>query len=346
MTRTRGLGRALGAAMLAAAAGSTTGSSEEDRRAAPDALPAWEAEGPAPRARLFAPGLVSTGDDDAHVTFSSDGRRVYFLKNTPDFRHWTIAVVEWDGRAWSEPRVAPFSGRWAEGDVSFAPDGETAYFVSTRPVAAGGEARADTDVWRLRRTGQGWGAPEHVPELSSNGFEWYPNLTADGWLYFGSERAEGNLGPPGTSDLWRARLDGDRFAAPENLGPRLNTVGQDIEPWISGDGRLLLFASNGRADTRGSYDIYVSHRCADGWSAPRNLGAEVNSPGWDFGPRPSPDGRFLFFTSNRATTDRPPDHALGFDAVLRRLRSPGNGLRDVYVIETASLDLRPSCGER
>jgi hypothetical protein len=119
--------------------------------AAPQALPAWEAEGPAPRARLFAPGLISTGDDDAHVTFSPDGRQVYFLKNTPDFRHWTIAVVGWDGRAWGVPRVAPFSGRWAEGDLSFAPDGRTAYFVSTRPVAAGAEAKADTDVWRLRR---------------------------------------------------------------------------------------------------------------------------------------------------------------------------------------------------
>ena len=104
--------------------------------------------------------------------------------------------------------------------------------------------------------------------------------------------------------------------APENLGPVLNTAGQDIEPWISADGRLLLFASNGRKDTLGSYDIYASHRCGEVWSAPCNLGSEVNSPAWDFGPRPSPDGRFLFFTSNRIATDRPPERALRFDALL------------------------------
>jgi len=307
------------------------------------ALPAWEAEGPAPHARLFAPGVISTGDDDAHVTFSPDGRQVYFLKNTPDFRHWTIAVVEWSGQAWGQPRVAPFSGRWAEGDLSFAPDGASAYFVSTRPVATGSEARGDTDIWRLRRTGDGWGEPEHVPELSSDGFEWYPNMTADGWLYFGSERAERNLGKAGTSDLWRARLQAGRFSAPENLGPVLNSAGQDIEPWISADGRLLLFASNGRPDTRGSYDLYVSHRCGESWSAPRNLGAEVNSSAWDFGPRPSPDGRFLFFTSNRAANDLPADRALSFDELLERVRAPGNGLRDVYRIETKALDLTSPC---
>jgi hypothetical protein len=313
---------------------------------APGTVPAWEAEGPAPTARLFAPGVISTGDDDAHVTFSPDGRHAYFLKNTPDFRHWTIAVVDWNGRGWGEPRVAPFSGRWAEGDLSFAPDGKTAYFVSTRPVAAGAGAKPDTDIWRLRRAADGWGEPEHVGELASDGFEWYPNLTADGWLYFGSERAEGNRGAPGTSDLWRARLHDGRFSAPENLGPALNTAGQDIEPWVSADGRMLLFASNGRADTRGSYDIYVSHLCAGGWSGPRNLGAEVNSSGWDFGPRPSPDGRYLFFTSNRVASDRPPERALSFDALLRTIRAPGNGLRDVYAIETAALALASPCADR
>jgi hypothetical protein len=311
--------------------------------APPRGLAAWEAGVLAPGARLFAPGVISTGDDDAHVTFSADGRHVYFLKNTPDFSHWTIAVVEWNGRTWGTPRVAPFSGRWAEGDLSFAPDGRTAYFVSTRPVAEGAEARSDTDIWRLSRSGDGWGPPEHIAELSSDGFEWYPNMTTDGWLYFGSERAEGNLGRAGTSDLWRARLQAGRFAAPENLGPVLNTAGQDIEPWISADGRLLLFASNGRPDTRGSYDIYASHRCGEAWSAPRNLGPEVNSSAWDFGPRPSPDGRFLFFTSNRVAADRPPERALSFEQLLSRVRAPGNGLRDVYRIPTNALELRPPC---
>ncbi len=71
----------------------------------------------------------------------------------------------------------------------------------------------------------------------------------------------------------------------------------------------------------------------------------MNSPAWEFGPRPSPDGRFLFFTSNRSTVDRPPDRALSFAELVARIRAPGNGLRDVYRIQTDVLDLRPACAE-
>jgi Tol biopolymer transport system component len=306
----------------------------------------WAAPGPAPEATLFAPGLVSTGDDDAHVTFSPDGRELYFLKDTPDFRHWTIVVATWNGRTWGEPRVAPFSGRWGDGDLSYAPDGRTAWFVSNRPTTPSGPPRADTDIWRLRRSSAGeWSAPEHVAELASTGSEWFPNMTADGWLYFGSERRDGNLGAPDTSDLWRARLVDDHFEPPENLGSVINTRGQDIEPWISYDGRLLVFASSGRADTRGSYDLYASYLCGDRWSEPRHLGAGVNSAGWDFGPRMSPDGTYFFFTSNRGTTDQALARAPSYAELVDRIRSPGNGLRDVYRVETAALDLRSPCAD-
>lgn len=312
--------------------------------AAGSASPAWTFGGPAAHPMVFAPGVISTGDDDAHITFDPDGRHVYFLKDAPDFSFWAIAVVEWDGSAWGAPRIAPFSGRWGDGDLSFAPDGKTAYFVSTRPVAAAQPARDDTEIWRLRRKSGGpWGEPEHVAELSSPGSEWFPNMTADGWLYFGSERPEGNKGRPGTSDLWRAKLDGDRFGPPENLGAVVNSIGQDIEPWVSADGSMMIFASNARQGGRGIYDLYVTHRCGETWSEPRNLGDEVNTPGWEFGPRMSPDGRSLFFTSSRGFTAQPLEKALSYEELVRKIREPGNGLRDVYRVDTSALDLSSNC---
>lgn len=291
---------------------------------------------------LVAPGIVSTGDDEAHATVSPDGRLLYFLKDAPDFSRWTIVVSARAGDSWGAPEVAPFSGRDSDADLSFAPGGELAYFVSTRPTDGGDSPRADTEIWRLRRRGDAWGQPEHVAELGSEGNEWYPNATADGWLYFGSERRAGNLGPPGTSDLWRARRVGGRFAAPENLGPVLNTPGEDIEPWVSSNGGLMIFASNGRPDTRGSYDLYASRLCGGVWRAPRNLGAGVNSPRWDFGARPTPDGRWLLFTSSRSR--EVPRRRLDYRELVDRLRSPGNGLRDIYRVALGELDLGPTCG--
>lgn len=60
----------------------------------------WDAEGPAPKAVLFGRGTISTGDDEAHPPFSPEGRRVYYIKDSPDFRHWTVVEVDWTSRGW------------------------------------------------------------------------------------------------------------------------------------------------------------------------------------------------------------------------------------------------------
>ena len=296
--------------------------------------------------RLLAPGVVATGESESHATLSPDGKTLYFVKLTPDFAHWTAVASERRGGRWTEPSVAWFSGRWSDADVSFAPDASTLYFISNRPDRASDPARADHDLFRMRRTSAGWSEPERIVELASPGAEWFPNQTADGTLYFGSERQAGNLGPAGTSDLWRARWLGDRFAEPENLGPTINTAGQDIEPWISADGRTLVFASKGRTDSLGSYDLYVSHTCAGVWSAPRPLGGGVNSPAWEFGGRFSPDGKTFFFASNR-TVASPAGRTLagrgGYRELVERLRSPGNGLFDLYEIDASEIGLGVPC---
>jgi hypothetical protein len=244
--------------------------------------------------------------------------------------------------------VAWFSGRWDDADVSFSPDGQTLLFISKRPNGEAGPAREDSDLFRIRRSTAGWGAPERIEELSSPGNEWFPTPTSDGTLYFGSERRAGNLGPEGTADLWRARWLGDRYAEPENLGPGINSEGQEIEPWVAPDESRLVFAAKGRSDSLGSYDLYVSARCGGGWSAPRPLGAGVNSTGWDFSGRYSPDGEVFLFASNRAReplagSAQAKRGREGYRLLLERLRAPGNGLFDIYAVETAALGLASPC---
>lgn len=254
-----------------------------------------DSNAPSEKAMLFEPGLVSTGFDESHVAFAPDGSALYFLRNTPDFSHWTIMQSSNVGGRWGRPTVAPFSGTWSDADVFITHDGERLFFVSNRPVD--GHAKEDTDIWMMRRASGGRGAPVHVPELSSTGYEWFPTLTDSGTIYFGSEREGG----AGASDLWRAKWLGDRFSAPENLGPIFNTANQEIEPLIARDERWLIFAARGRTPSAGSYDLYISFNCPSGWSAPAPLGADVNSAGWDFAPRMSLNGQGFFFTSNRST---------------------------------------------
>ena len=282
--------------------------------------------------RLVAPGWVSTADDDAHAVLTPDGEALYFLKSTPGFDLWTIVFSEHRGGRWTRPRVAPFSGRYPDGDLVFAPGGHRAYFVSMRPVD--GAARTDTEIWTVERHDDGsWGEPAHVAELSSPADEWFPTLANDGTIYFGSCRQGGQ----GGCDIWRAPWLGARFGPPENLGAPVNSPAQEVEPLIAPDQSYLVIATTGRPDSLGSYDLYLARREAGAWQAPVHLPAPINSRGWDFGPRLSPDGRWLFFTSNRGFADRPLPRALSYDELERALHAPGNGLRDIYVIDAKAL---------
>jgi hypothetical protein len=126
----------------------------------------------------------------------------------------------------------------------------------------------------------------------------------------------------------------------------LNTAGQEIEPWISPDERTLVFAAKGRPDSLGSYDFYVSYQCAGAWTPPRPLGGGVNSAAWDFGGRFSPDERQFLFASARTRepwSDGPLAGGAGYGRLLDRLRSPGNGLFDVYTVSREALGIASPC---
>ena len=87
-----------------------------------------------------------------------------------------------------------------------------------------------------------------------------------------------------------------------NLGSTINTPFQEMSPSLNADGTKLYFASNGRKDGLGSFDIYVSNRLDDSWtswSEPVNLGTQINSEGRELGYREFPALPFTLFTSTR-----------------------------------------------
>jgi hypothetical protein len=292
----------------------------------------YTAKGPLPVATVFEPGVISTADDESLPTFTPDGATLFFLKNTPTFRHWTIVESHYANGRWGTPEVAPFSGQYNDADVFLAKDGSV-FFISNRPV--NGNPRKDTDIWVMRRKGAGFADPEHIDAVSSPKYEWFPIVADNGTLYFGSGR-EGGLG--GT-DLWRSRLVDGKYQAPENLGAAINTAGNDTEAWIAPDESYMIFSTDGRKDTRGADDIYVARRSGDSWSEPRNLGDAVNSTGSEYGAKPSPDGKYLFFCSNRALVDKPLERRLDYAELTAKLHAPGNGLNDIYQVDLSALDI-------
>lgn len=298
--------------------------------------PPYAAPQPLPEPALFGAGIISTGDYETHPAFTPDGRTLYFVKSTPTFRFWTIVVSRFEGGRWTEPEVAPFSGRYSDADPFITADGQQLYFISERPAPDKPPSKTrDLDIWVMDKTPTGWGEPRNPgAPVNSGGAEWYPTLTRDGTIYFGSDRPGGS----GATDLYRARLVNGQYAAPENLGAAINTEFEEYEPFIAPDESYLIFMAAGRPDGRaGSADLYLSYRRAGVWTKAQNLGEPINSNATEYSPKLSPDGKYLFFASTRGR--RPPEQRLSYQDLLTWLRGPRNGLGDIYQVDVGALKL-------
>ena len=284
---------------------------------------------------IFGSGTVSTGDYDSHPAFMPDGKTLYFLRSTPNFNLWTILVTNFANGKWSTPDVAPFSGQYSDADPFITADGSRLYFISNRPVP-GKEAR-DLDIWMVQKAASGWGEPQHLEApISSPGNEWYPTLAANGTLYFGSDREGGK----GRNDIYRARFVNGKYETPENLGAIVNTQFNEFEPLIAPDESFLIFMCGGRPDARGGFDIYISYNRNGEWSKPENLGDKINSPGNEYSPTISPDGKYFFWASTRGFADKPLEKRQNYRELMEKLRGPHNGLGDIYQIDLGELKIK------
>lgn len=123
----------------------------------------------------------------------------------------------------------------------------------------------------------------------------HPSISKNGTiLYFASDMPGGY----GKSDLYFSVLMNGQWSKPFNLGPKINTEGNEFFPFISNDG-VLYFASNGHGGL-GGLDIYFSVPEQGVFNSIENMGFPVNSPKDDFGMALDSTGMKGYFTSNRA----------------------------------------------
>ena len=119
-------------------------------------------------------------------------------------------------------------------------------------------------------------------------------MTRDGVLYFWTERLDDG---GGWRDVYTARPDGRGGYLAPTLLP-FNTARRESGVAVDPDGRWLVVASEGTGGA-GRSDLFVVPRDGDGWATPVNLGPAVNTEHGETSPELSPDGRALFFTSDR-----------------------------------------------
>jgi len=128
-------------------------------------------------------------------------------------------------------------------------------------------------------------------------WESQPSISADGSvLFFVSDRPGGY----GGYDIYKAtRNPGGEWGAPVNLGPLINTAGNEKSPFIHPDGKTLYFSSDGWMGM-GGYDVFYTRLKDDGtYRKPESLGYPINSPEDEVGFFVSTDGTNGFFASNK-----------------------------------------------
>jgi Tol biopolymer transport system component len=132
-----------------------------------------------------------------------------------------------------------------------------------------------------------------LPELINSPFhDFSPTLTLKSNLLIFNSNRPGGIGE---TDLYECYWTDRGWSQPRNLN-EINSDKLDETPYISPDGKLLLFSSNRKGGNLDSSDIYLSHRIKERWSKPKSLSQEINSVYAEKNPSLSPDGNFLLFT--------------------------------------------------
>lgn len=139
-----------------------------------------------------------------------------------------------------------------------------------------------------------WSALESLPFNSDDYSVAHPALTPDGNRLFFSSNMPGGFG--GRDLYFIEKIDG-LWGMPINLGPHINTEGDELFPYYQGN--RLYFASDGQLGL-GGMDLFYAEDLGNGdWSEVENLGAPINSPYDDYGIVIKSNGQLGYFTSNR-----------------------------------------------
>jgi hypothetical protein len=242
---------------------------------------------------------LNTSSLDGCPIQSPDGLSLYMASNRPGGKGgldiW-VATRTSASDPWGAPVNLPEPINSAADDFCPTPiQGEGLLFVSRRVVA--GVTCGLGDIYLSRRNpAHGWSEPEHLgcdPAGPNSALDEQGPSYVQGRLYF----SRSSLPPGNTGELYVSEKQGDMDFAAASPIVELNDAGaNDIQPNVRKDGREIVFSSN-RAGGLGGPDIWSATRASvdHPWSAPVNLGSNVNTGFGESRPSLSWDAEQLLF---------------------------------------------------
>lgn len=225
---------------------------------------------------------INTKDDEYWPSITADGQTLIFtrqlnISNNPGFRgvvQEDFYISRYIDKTWQQAYNAgsPLNSVQNEGAQTLSSDGSYMFFTGCNRQGGLGSC----DIYFSAYNNGKWSEPADIGgPVNTNKWESQPSISADGKTLFYSSSRPGGLGG---KDIWFSRLNSKNlWSDPVNMGPSINTDGDEMSPFIHFDGRTLYFASDGRIGM-GGFDLYMSRLEKDStWSVPKNLGYPINT---------------------------------------------------------------------
>lgn len=249
-------------------------------------------------------GAILYGNDLYFSSARNAARKNYGWNEEP-FLDIYKATLGDSGTFSEATTVSSLNSSFHDGPLTISADGNTAYFTSDSFREGSFERDkknklklGKNNIFKATKDGNGWGNVKSLPFNSKEYSTSNPSLSRDGkTLYFSSDMPNSL----GGVDIWKVAVNEDgTYGAPENLGSKVNTEGNESFPFIADDNKTLFFASSGRQGL-GGYDIYQID-LSNGSDA-QNLGKPINTEKDDFAFTFNKAKNQGFFSTNRNGND-------------------------------------------
>jgi outer membrane protein OmpA-like peptidoglycan-associated protein len=236
---------------------------------------------------------INSSDDDFAPFLMGNGHFMFLTSTRTGNQN--VFTTSYSGTAWDSPvEIGPtINTSNDEGSTSITPDGHWMVFTACDHP----DGQGDCDLYMAEYVGGAWRNVRNLgPQVNTPGWESQPSISADGLsLYFVSDRPGGF----GGTDIWTTtRAIGGEWTPAVNVGPQINTWGDEMSPYIAADDITLYFSSNGQPGL-GGLDVYMTRYKNRAWTEPQNLGTPINSPQDDYFFSLQLGGDKIYFASNR-----------------------------------------------
>ncbi|HSU27369.1 MAG TPA: OmpA family protein [Chitinophagaceae bacterium] len=239
---------------------------------------------------------VNSAESEYFPTLTIDGKELVFTRNVggmnEDFFNSRRQNDNWEN---AQPMTGNVNTTLNEGAQNISQDGEWLVFTAcNRPDGFG-----SCDLYISYLTPQGWSEATNLGGIvNTDQWDSQPCLSPDKRdLYFTSRR----FGGSGGSDIYVCHLrPNGRWGEPENLGPTVNTAGDEASPFIHADNQTLYFTSNGWPGY-GDDDLFCTRKSPGGnWQTPINLGFPINTINKEGTLFVAADGHNAYYASDRS----------------------------------------------